>query len=168
MLVQRCPLVLTICTIIFTVISPHSTPDNRHPWLQGGANIVTVCCTRLDCQMHSASTAKIQKVLRPESCAKAIHSGWLGLGETPQEKTRKQRKHSQPWHGPYHVLTCNDPGLTVVKVYFPQDGQIQVNQLQVTPFCKKGSSWMTRSLQLLKWSYIQSHIPELLQFLLTP
>ena len=107
MLVQRCPCPYNLHNIIHCNQSPlRATPDNRHLWLQAGANIVTVCCTRVDCQVHSASIAKIQKVLRPESCAKTIHSGWLGLGETTQENPRKQQKHSQPWHGSYIPCPC--------------------------------------------------------------
>ena len=57
---------------------------------------------------------------------------WV-LVKFPHEETGKQHKLSPPWHGPYHVLARNDPDLTVAKVYFPQDGQIQIHQLRVTP-----------------------------------
>lgn len=57
---------------------------------------------------------------------------WV-LVKFPHEETGKQRKLSRPWHGPYRVLARNDPDLTVAKVYFPQDGQIQIHQLRVTP-----------------------------------
>ena len=43
------------------------------------------------------------------------------------------RKLSRPWHGPYRVLTLDDPDITVVKVYYPQDGQIQIHQSRVKP-----------------------------------
>ena len=48
-------------------------------------------------------------------------------------ETGKQRKLSQPWHGPFRVVSCDDPDLTVVKIYFPQDEQIQIHQTRVTP-----------------------------------
>ena len=38
----------------------------------------------------------------------------------------KHRKLSQPWHGPYRVCQYLDPDVVVSKVYFPDDGQIQV------------------------------------------
>ena len=41
------------------------------------------------------------------------------------------RKLSHPWHGPYQVIECNDPNLTVSKVYYPGyplEGIIQVHQ----------------------------------------
>ena len=39
----------------------------------------------------------------------------------PQEKVGKMRKLSRPWHGPFRVLVVEDPDVTVIKVYFPQD-----------------------------------------------
>ena len=57
---------------------------------------------------------------------------WV-LVKFPAEESGKNRKLSQPWHGPYRVLSCPDPDVVVSKVYFPDDGQIQVHQLRVTP-----------------------------------
>ena len=57
---------------------------------------------------------------------------WV-LVRFPQEETGRQRKLSRPWHGPYRVVERNDPDVTVVKVYSPQDGQIQVHQMRVAP-----------------------------------
>ena len=57
---------------------------------------------------------------------------WV-LVKFPHEETGKYRKLSQPWHGPYRVLSCQAPDVTAVKVYLPQDGQIQVHQTRVTP-----------------------------------
>lgn len=51
----------------------------------------------------------------------------------PHEETGKQRKLSQPWHGPFRVVSCDNPDLTVVKIYFPQDGSIRIHQTRVTP-----------------------------------
>ena len=42
-------------------------------------------------------------------------------------------KLSRPWHGPYRVIERRDPDVTVVKVYAPQDGQIQVHRMRVAP-----------------------------------
>ena len=57
---------------------------------------------------------------------------WV-LVRFPHEETGKGRKLSRPWHGPYRVVEANEPDVTVVKVYRPQDGQIQVHQTRVTP-----------------------------------
>ena len=57
---------------------------------------------------------------------------WV-LVRFPHEETGKQRKLSQPWHGPFRVVSCDNPDVTVVKTYFPQDGQIQMHQTRVTP-----------------------------------
>ena len=59
---------------------------------------------------------------------------WV-LVRFPHEETGKNRKLSQPWHGPYRVVDVNNPDLTVSKVYFPQDGVIQIHQTRVTPCC---------------------------------
>ena len=50
----------------------------------------------------------------------------------PAEETGRNRKLSNPWHGPYRIMSRKDPDVTAVKVYFPQDGQIQVHQQRVT------------------------------------
>ena len=46
----------------------------------------------------------------------------------PHEESGKQRKLSRPWHGPYRIIQRNDPDVTAVKVYFPDETQIQVHQ----------------------------------------
>ena len=51
----------------------------------------------------------------------------------PQEESGKNRKLSRPWHGPYRVISRDDPDVTVVRVYAPQYGPIQVHQTRVTP-----------------------------------
>ena len=70
----------------------------------------------------------------------------------PREESGKNRKLSQPWHGPYRVLACNDPDLTVAKVYRPQDGQIQIHQERVTP-------WPSDVVSGYYWYGRQSHSP---------
>ena len=49
----------------------------------------------------------------------------------PQDEAGKQRKLSRLWHGPYRVTQINDPDVTVVKVYFPEEGLLQVHQLRI-------------------------------------
>ena len=50
----------------------------------------------------------------------------------PSEETRKQRKLSQPWHGPYQISVIRDPDIVATKVYFPSEDFISVHQLRVT------------------------------------
>ena len=57
---------------------------------------------------------------------------WV-LVRFPHEETGKSRKLSRPWHGPYRVVEANEPNVTVVKVFRPQDGKIQIHQTRVTP-----------------------------------
>ena len=49
----------------------------------------------------------------------------------PRELIGKNRKLSRPWHRPYRVTSVEDPDISVPKVYFPQDGNIQVHQSHV-------------------------------------
>ena len=52
---------------------------------------------------------------------------WV-LVQFPKEESGRNRKLSQPWQGPFHVVSQHDPDLTVSKVYRPQDGTIQIHQ----------------------------------------
>ena len=49
------------------------------------------------------------------------------------QETGKMRKLSQPWHGPYRIVARDDPDVTVKKVYFPDDPQIQIHLSRVQP-----------------------------------
>ena len=55
---------------------------------------------------------------------------WI-LIHFPQEETGKYRKLSRPWHGPYRIISRNDPDVTAVKIFFPTDPPIQVHQSRV-------------------------------------
>ena len=57
---------------------------------------------------------------------------WV-LVRFPHEESGAGRKLSRPWHGPFRVVACSGPDITVVKVYRPQDSRIQIHQLRVTP-----------------------------------
>ncbi len=58
----------------------------------------------------------------------------------PHEESGKRRKLSRPWHGPYRVVQKNDrvvqkndPDISAAKVFFPEEGTIQVHQTRVCP-----------------------------------
>ena len=57
---------------------------------------------------------------------------WV-LVKFPHEESGRLRKLSRPWHGPYRVLSRQDPDVTVVRVYSPQDKPIRVHLSRVTP-----------------------------------
>ena len=57
--------------------------------------------------------------------------GDLVLVKFPHEESGRNRKLSRPWHGPYRIVQRNDPDVTVVKQFFPEEGSIQVHQLRV-------------------------------------
>lgn len=65
------------------------------------------------------------------SCDVNFQMGDWVLVKFPQDETGRLRKLSCPWHGPYRVIDKHDSDITVVKVYAPQDGQIQVHQSRV-------------------------------------
>ncbi len=52
----------------------------------------------------------------------------------PSEEQGKLRKLSRPWHG---IIAREDPDISVVKVYFPEENAIQVHQMRVC-FCPPG------------------------------
>ena len=65
--------------------------------------------------------------------AKQFFLGDWVLVRFPQEESGRQRKLSRPWHGPYRITELNTPDVTVVPVYFPEKGSIQVHQTRVCP-----------------------------------
>ena len=58
--------------------------------------------------------------------------GWVFI-RFPQLETGRQRKLSRPWHGPYRVVSVQNPDICAVKAYFPDEGQIRVHQSRVKP-----------------------------------
>lgn len=76
---------------------------------------------------------RTKKIYDQKSDKISYLSGDCVLIEFPQEESGKNRKLSQPWLGPFHIVSCGDPDVTAVKVYQPQDGQIQVHQTRVKP-----------------------------------
>ena len=59
--------------------------------------------------------------------------GQWGMVYFPQDDSGANRKLSRPWHGPYRVTSVDDPDLSLLKVYFPQDQPLQVHQSRVKP-----------------------------------
>ena len=58
--------------------------------------------------------------------------GWV-LVRFPADETRRMRKLSRPWHGPYRVTALREPDISVSKVYQPQSPAIYVHQSRVKP-----------------------------------
>jgi len=57
--------------------------------------------------------------------------GYWELVYFAQDETGKTRKLSQPWHGPYRVISPKDPDIVVSKIHFPNDPPIQIHQSRV-------------------------------------
>ena len=66
-----------------------------------------------------------RRVSTPSSPMKC--GDWV-LVHFQHEESGPNRKLSRSWHGPYRIISVNDPDLSMVKVYFPQDQSIQVHQ----------------------------------------
>jgi len=47
------------------------------------------------------------------------------------DETGQLHKLSRPWHGPYRIISHDDPDITATKIFFPGDLSIQVHQSQV-------------------------------------
>ena len=60
-----------------------------------------------------------------------------------QDETGKNRKLSQPWHGPYKIIYKKDPDVIASKIYFPDDPAIQIHQgrVQMCPTSFPGNFW---------------------------
>ena len=67
---------------------------------------------------------------RHTSSSKLRVGDWI-LIYFPQDETGKHRKLSRPWHGPYRIISRNDPDVTAVKIFFPTNAPIQVHQSRV-------------------------------------
>ena len=53
-----------------------------------------------------------------------FHVGNWVLVHFLQDETGKHQKLLQPWHSSYRIASRDDPGVTVIKMYFPEDPQI--------------------------------------------
>ena len=87
---------------------------------------------------HAVSSLKeAQKRYKKQYDKKArtvpLRCGDWTLIHFPQDESGKQRKLSRPWHGPYRITAINEPDATLVKVYFPEEGPIQVHLSRVCP-----------------------------------
>ena len=86
---------------------------------------------RLAAESIKVAQARYKRTYDKSSRVPDYQLGDWVLVRFPQEETGRLRKLSRPWHGPYRVVERRDPDLTMVKVYAPQDGQIQVHQTRV-------------------------------------
>ena len=84
-------------------------------------------------QSIKQAQTRYKKVYDRKSAPSRLQPGDWVLVRFPQEEVGKMRKLSRPWHGPYRVLSKEEPDITVAKVYFPQDKTIRVHMSRVTP-----------------------------------
>ena len=86
--------------------------------------------TAVDCVKKAQQ--KYKKFYDRKASSRPYQIGDWVLVRFPAEESGKNRKLSQPWHGPYRITEIRDPDVTVTKVYFPRDGLMNVHQLRVT------------------------------------
>ena len=82
--------------------------------------------TATECIRRAQKRYKYQygKKATPNSC---LIREWVPI-KFPQDETGEQRKLSRPWRGQYRILEISGTDITALKVYFPDEGQIQVQQ----------------------------------------
>ena len=85
---------------------------------------------RLSVSSIKAAQQRYKQQYDRKSRSMSFKLGYWVLVRFPQEETGKKRL-SRPWHGPYRVTQISDPDITVVKVFFPDEGPIQVHQSRV-------------------------------------
>ena len=87
-------------------------------------------------QLAAQSVEKVQQRYKKyyDRHAKSVEyrvGDWIFI-RFPAEETGRNRKMSHPWHGPYRVMSKRDPDISAQKVYFQDEGQIQVHQQRIT------------------------------------
>ncbi len=85
--------------------------------------------------LSSARSLAVESIKKAQSTYKHYYDikteqqnlkvGYLMVVRFPHEEQGKLRR---PWHGPYRVVSRDDPDVTVVKMYFPQEPAIQIHQ----------------------------------------
>ena len=55
----------------------------------------------------------------------------MGIYIIPLKEMGRLCKLSQTWHGPYWIISRDDPDVIVTKVYFPDHPLMQVHQLGI-------------------------------------
>ena len=86
--------------------------------------------TAVDCVKKAQQ--KYKKFYDRKASNRSYQIGDWVLIKFPAEESGRNRKLSQPWHGPYRITEIRDLDVTVTKVYFPGDGLMNVHQLRVT------------------------------------
>lgn len=103
-----------------------SSDDSRAEWRENKLGELAVDSIR-------AAQARYKHYYDKKSRPVTLKLGDWVLIRFPQDEAGKQRKLSRPWHGPYRVTQRNDPDVTAIKVYYPDEGPIQVHQSRVCP-----------------------------------
>ena len=62
---------------------------------------------------------------------KPVRVGDWVLVNMPRVKSGWQRKLSQPWHGPFCIVSISNSDVLLMKIYFPHDRTIQVHQSRI-------------------------------------
>ena len=103
--------------------------DYRHELIMGLSSARELAASTLkNAQQKSKARYDANAVVRE------FRIGDWVLVRFPSDETGRNRKLSQPWHGPYRVLDQNATTLTVEKVYRSKNKSIRIHQSRVK-FC---------------------------------
>ena len=104
---------------------------------------VRTCREELTISLSSARELAAQSIRQAQQKYKASYDqgatatdyrvgDWI-LIKFPSEESGKGRKLSRPWHGPFRIVSVQQPDVTAVKVYRPQDPTLKVHQTRIAP-----------------------------------
>ena len=127
--------------LLFGFDCRHPTEAATLPAKSLNATIVTDYREQLVLNLSSARALAAKSISKAQQNQRAQYNqhtkpsklkigDWI-LIHFPQDETGKLRKLSRPWHGPYRIISRDDPDITAVKIFFPTDPPIQVHQSRV-------------------------------------
>ena len=100
-------------------------------------------CDELVLTLSSASQSALESIRhaqkrykRKYDCASDRYQYRIGdwiLVHFTSDKSGRLRRLSRPWHISYRVTSCTDTNILVKKVYFPDEGPIQIHHTCVKP-----------------------------------
>lgn len=124
------------------IYEPRQKPLYSH--LTSLSRVIIIEEYRMFCPAASIQQAqrRYKNLYDRKAMSKEYRVGDWVLVKFPADETGRNRKLARPWHGPYRIVTCEEPDITVSKVYFAQDGTIQVHQSRVAPCSQQGTTGM--------------------------
>ena len=108
-------------------LNPTEVSDYREELMLSLSSARTLAASQIQ-----KAQSKYKKCYDKKTKLSTFKVGQWVLVRFPHEETGRMRKLSRPWHGPFRVVSRNDPDITVSNVYFPNDTPIKVHQNRVS------------------------------------